>query len=288
LREIDWRWIRIGRFPLGERFPNECGELIVRRIADGDDGCGRRAVTTRMKGADFAQRHAAQRSFGADRQVAVRMALVQQLRVNAIGQRRWRVAQLHEPIEPEIAHAIEIALFEPWLQHHVSEQLESARRVPREHRQFEQGAVGPDFGFELRSDAGERIVQVQRIQRSASFIEEVAGDRRQPGALRRIACRPERQQDEHADERHLAVLDRPEPDSIVRLMPSDFGKLKRRIWPERRQPRAIDAHQLTVTGLESESPSAIRPRGTTLRATRSAGRSHSAAVRFKASAPTFR
>ena len=56
------------------------------------------------------------------------MVRIQQLGEGAVGERRRHVAQLHEPVEPQLADAIEVPLVEPRTDEHVGEHRDAALR----------------------------------------------------------------------------------------------------------------------------------------------------------------
>ena len=112
--------------------------------------------------------------FGADRQVAVGMIAIEQLREGAIGERRRHVLQLQQPVQPQVADAIELALLEPRPDQHVAHQLEAATEIALERRQRR----GPSRRGRPRCRAARRSGRALRARRAPS-------DRRR---LRR-ACR---------------------------------------------------------------------------------------------------
>ena len=208
----------------------------------------------------------------ADRQVAVRMVAIEQLRERAIGQRRRHVLQLQQPVQPQIADAIELALLEPRADQHVAHQLEAAIEIALERRQAEDGGVVTDVDVELRADAAERLVDVERRrspQPSSSMSPVIAA---RPGRSGGSDDGPDRHQRQHARPAapaRCSTVQTRRPFGERRA--ADLGKRERALGPERRQAAAIGRHQETATGCDPRAPAPTRPRGTTLRTTRRVG-----------------
>jgi hypothetical protein len=138
------------------------------------------------------------------------------------------------------------------------------------------------------ADPAERVVQLQRIEIAAAFVEHVARDRGKPGTVRRIGRRSHGKQRKEADERHAVVLDGPHAQAVGERTALNVREAKRGIGTEGRQPSAIDGHQETATDLESASARLVRPFGTTLRLTQRSRISHSRATRCIAAGVTLR
>ena len=102
-----------------------------QRTGDDERGAGR-LEARRVKGDDLLERQSTQRRCGADREVPVGMLAVHQAQERALGDRGRRVLQLAEPIEPELAHAIEIGLAQARPKQDVREQR--CRRAPQTAR----------------------------------------------------------------------------------------------------------------------------------------------------------
>ena len=127
---------------------------------------------------------------GADRQVPVGMVAIEQLRERAIGERRRHVLQLQQPVAAagrgrDRTRAARSAAA-------ISMSRTSSRprsRIALERRQAEDRGVVADVDVELRADAAERFVHVERGAIAAALVEHVAGDRGEPGPVRRIRRR---------------------------------------------------------------------------------------------------
>ena len=132
--------------------------------------------------------------------------------------------------------------------------------------------------IELGANPAERFVHVERRAIAAPLVEHVAGDRRQPRPFRRVGRGADRHHRKHRDERNLVVLDSPGADAVRERAAADLRKREELLRTERRRPAAIGGHQETVTGREPVSASARRPRGTTLRTMRAAGRKYCTAA----------
>ena len=93
------------------------------------------AYTRRWNAAHLREGHAAERVLRPDRLVPVRMAAVQQPGEGAIRDRRRHVAQLDEPVQAQLADAIEIALLQSSGGRSCRRAARRPRRRPRERRQ---------------------------------------------------------------------------------------------------------------------------------------------------------
>ena len=70
----------------------------------------------------------------------------------------------------------------------------------------------------------ERIVQRQRIEIAAPFVEQIAGDGGEARPIGRIGRRSERHEEHRADHRHFAVLDCPRAQTVPERLTPDVGK----------------------------------------------------------------
>ena len=121
-----------------------------------------------MKLLHVRKRQRAERALTADRQVPVGMALIEQFRERAVRKCRWHVSHLHEPVQTEIADAVEVSALESRALDHVAEQRETAVGETGQHRQAEQRGIGADLGVDLSADAPQRLVEPQRVERPGS------------------------------------------------------------------------------------------------------------------------
>src|SRR5204862_4665089 len=144
----------------------------------------------------------------------------------------------------------------------------TALREPRQRRQREQCRVGTDLDVVLGAHACQRIGDVDRRERPDSLVHQVGGQRGEPLALGRIRAKPAVDLEDERHDRHALMLDGPDLQAVAELVANDLWKPELRIETERRQPRAIDGHQETVTGSDPGRASAAWPRGTMLRSTR--------------------
>ena len=156
--------------------PNSSAPMSPDAISVAFDG----RYKPRVKHLDRVDGELPQRLFGAERHVRVRMRAVHHLHEGAIGNRGRHVANLHEPGQPELADAIEVGDVQPRANHAIGEQRQRLRREFRKRRHREHRRVGGDVGFEVRADAGERGVHVDRRQVAGPFVHHVAGDGGKP------------------------------------------------------------------------------------------------------------
>src|SRR5215207_3633824 len=136
-----------------------------------------------MKADDVVDRERTQRALRADRQVSVRVLGIEQLREDAVGDGRRQIAELDEPIEPQLAHPIEIALIQERYPDHRGEQVERSRGVLFERRQLEERRVGADLGIEMRTYPAEGFVHRERVEIAAALVEQIAGDGGKAGLM---------------------------------------------------------------------------------------------------------
>ena len=98
--------------------------------------------------------------------------------------------------------------------HDVAEQRQRPVGEPGEHGETEGHGVGADVGFELGAETGNRLMYLDRRQRSRAFVEHVGRDRReavQPGRVGGGA-RGHEQGERH--DRHLPMADGPHAQTV--------------------------------------------------------------------------
>ena len=209
----------------------------MRRVPCRHDRHRGRGECRGVKAADLVQGHRPQRFLGANREMAIGVARIQQPREGPVGQRRRHVAQLHEPVEAQLTYALEIPGFETRPDHHVGQQYRCPIGKPRERGNRENRGVRSHLGIQMRTDATERVVEFERVQVAAALVQHVARHRGQAGPLRRIGGGSDRQQGEKADERYAVVLDGPHPQPVGEPPALDLWELERPIGPEGGKPR---------------------------------------------------
>ena len=85
---------------------------------------------------------------------------------------------------------------------------------------------------------------------AAALVQQIAGDRGEPGPIRRIVRGARREQQQRVHHRDVAMLDGPDAQPVGEHAAPDLGEGEGRLGTERRQPGAIDGHQDTDTGVE--------------------------------------
>ena len=181
----------------------------MRGIAGDDHRRVRSHVRLLVELAHGVEPQPAQRRLPPDRQMAVGMIPVEQLGQRAIREHGWHVAHLHQAIQAQIANPLEVAGLEPWALHHVGEQGQTAFREAAEHRQPEERGVRSDLRFDLCADPPEGLVERQRVEIAAPFVEKVTGERGQTFHATRIRRRAASYKEQRAEQRHRAVFDGP-------------------------------------------------------------------------------
>ncbi len=214
--------------------------------------------------------------------MSVRVRAVQSLREHALGNSRRHVAQLQQTIQPQVADTFEVGGLEARARQHLGEQRHRRRLRAFERRQANERRVGSNLGVQLSPKPAKSLVQRQRIELAATFVEQITGDGGQTRPVGGIVRGTGTNDNEHGKERNLAMYGRPCVDTIRQAPPSNLrerpGGFRARTW----QTRTIGWHQDTSTGREPSSASSLRPRGTTLNATR-AGPSQVLAARRRSS-----
>ena len=93
--------------------------------------------------------------------------------------------QLQQPVQAQIADAIELALLEARPDRPCRATSSRPRaEIPLERRQAEHRRVVADVGVELRADPRQRFVHVERRPIAAALVEHVGGDRGEPWPVR--------------------------------------------------------------------------------------------------------
>ena len=90
------------------------------------------------------------------------------------------------------SRAVEVGGLEAGARNHLCQQRQRRRRRPLERREPDERRIGADLGLELRAEPAERLVQRQRVEPAAAFIEEVSGERREPGRSAGSSAAPAR------------------------------------------------------------------------------------------------
>ena len=210
-----------------------------------------------MEAARFSDAHRPQRGLAPDRQVAVGVGAVQALGEDALGDGGRHLPHLEEPVEAEIAHAVEVGGVQPRPDDHLGQQRQRRRRGPLERGEADEGRVRTDLGVELRAEPAERLVQRERIEVAAPFVEEVAGDRREPGrpaGSNEAPARTSTRTDMSGTSPCTAVhASRPFESRRRRIS----GNANDRLGPGGRQARSIHGHQDTETGFEPSRASDV-------------------------------
>ena len=158
---------------------------------------------------------------------------------------------------------------------HVGEQRAAprpAKRLSAVTRQ--QRRVGPDVGVELRAEARQRLVHLDRRAAAAALVEHVDGQRRQTFLAGRIVGRaaPQQQHERHDRNRRVARRSRRAGRSAASTSRS-AGKRTGAVGPGSgsRERTGLAPRRSSTTDRRRrvrQAPASARPRGTTLSATR--------------------
>ena len=147
-------------------------------------------------------------------EVTVRMIAVQQAHHRALGHGRRMIAELPQALEPQFAHALDILIRQIRDHRHLGKQATAGRMnfvsvvSAKTHR------IGSDIDVEVGAVARERIRHVERRAARAAFVEQIRRERGKPGSLRRIRRGAAAHQQRGADDRHVAVRNRADLESV--------------------------------------------------------------------------
>ena len=241
--------------------------LVMRQVADHDQRRLRRQVCPPVKLDDLRDRRRAKRVVGADGRVAVRMTAIEGLGEDPLGHRRREITQLNQASQPEITDAGELGRLEARPRHHVGQQRQAATGKPGQRDQTQDRGIRADLGTEPRADSGELVMDLGRRPTTAPFVEQVAGQGRQPRPVFRVGRRANRDQQHARHDRHRSVLDGPHLQTVRQRALPDLWEAESRVWPKTGSLRAVDRHHDTFTGVEWATANCGRPRGTTLSVT---------------------
>ena len=114
------------------------------------------------------------------------MRAVEQPHERAIGDGAGHVAQLRQPVQPQLADAREVGLAQRRPRGDVGEQRQRRCGEAAERGDGQQRGVGADVGIELRAEARQRFVNLDGRAVAAALVQHVDGDRRQPFFAERI------------------------------------------------------------------------------------------------------
>ncbi len=215
-----------------------------------------------------------QRLLGADRQVAIRMVAVEQPQERPLGHRRRHLAQLQQPVDAQVAHALEIRVVE------ARPGRPSPPGAPAPSSAKRSSEVSPSSVASAPTSVSSCAPSRPSLSCSAS-----ASRSPQPSSSRSpvSAASPWRSGGSNAAPARISTSVLTSGTSrcsavqtstpLARRLPADLGKDERRLGAGSRKKRPVDRHQETAAGSDPGSARPARPRGTTLSTTRS-GPSH--------------
>ncbi len=232
-----------------------------------------------MKSPRIVDVHGGERRLAADRRVAVGMRAVDQPQERAIGDGAGHVAHLRQAVQPQLPYAREIALAQRGADDHVRQDRERALGESAEDGDAGDRRVRSDVGVELRAEARQRLVHLDRRTIAAALVEHVGGDGSEPFLARRIRRGAAPDEQRERDERHTRMGHGPHAKTVGQRRLLDSWKRER---PRRagfrqtgpvdlRRPRRRRRSHETTAGSDPGAASATRPCGTTLSVTRPAG-----------------
>ena len=139
------------------------------------------------------------------------MRAVQQPHERAVGDRAGHVAQLRQPVQPQLADAREVGLGKRRARPTMSaEQRRAPRSANRVERRHAERASRPSRCrmSSCAPIARERLVHLDRRPIAAALVEHVGGDRRQPLLAGRIVGGAAADEQHERDDRHRSMARR--------------------------------------------------------------------------------
>ena len=206
--------------------------------------------------------------------MSVRMRAVDDARKGAIGHRAGVVLELTQPLESQVANAVEIVVGEVGGGDHLVDQRQAGVQKAIERRHADDHRVDAHIEVELAANARHPIGDVERRLPAAALVEEARGDRHQPTCIRGIHRRSTGHQQHHGGHWHRSMRHRAQLETVGQHPLGDARKAERTIGARDRETAAVDAAHETWTPAAAGNASSRRPRGTTLNDTDGAVTSH--------------
>ena len=150
-----------------------------------------------------------------------------------------------------------------------------------ERGQADQRGVGADLGVELRAEPPERLVQLERVEIAAAFVEQIAGDGGEARTVRGIVDGARRGRGRGTDKSGTSLWLRPSRRRCRSPGAGVGSPGTRTAAPGRAVAGAIDrpASRHVQRGASRSSASSVRPRGNDAEQRPGRGRSQVAAAR---------
>ena len=97
----------------------------------------------------------------------------------AVGHGRRRTTQLTQSPKPQLAHACEVGIGQPWPQHHVAKKRECIRHHARQAREGQRCRVRPDVDLEVGAEPRECLGYAYRVAGTGALVHQVRRQARQ-------------------------------------------------------------------------------------------------------------
>ena len=135
--------------PPVEGIRRHAANLLVIAGADGNQRRPRRRNRVGVERANVADAHSCERRLAADRRMTVRMLAVEKTDERAVGHGPGHVAQLDEPVQPQLPDPGEIVLGERGTNGHVGQSREPALEKPVKNGDRDGRSIRTEVGVEL-------------------------------------------------------------------------------------------------------------------------------------------
>ncbi len=157
--------------------------------------------------------------------MAVWVVAVQQRQERALGDRRRKVPELPQAIEPESLHTSEIRLAKTRAEKRGSHERCSPLGKPRQRRQSKDRRVGADVHVVLSPDRRQCFRHFNRAERAGALVRHVGGNRGKTQATWRIGPQPSCDLHHERHDRDGVVLDGSHVETVAQGVPDDAREI---------------------------------------------------------------
>ncbi len=198
---------------IGDRFERSSGnrpELVSGQISNRHERPGRRPKPPSVKGADVGRRQLTEGGLGSDRQVSVRVFVIERLYEDTVRHRRRDVAQLQNPVEAQVAHPVAVVRRESGANRDLHQQVHGGRRMPGQRGQRQHGDITRDFNPQMSPDPGQGFMQLDVRALTRPLIQEICRQRRKTRLRWGVVSRTNRDEQLEGEDRRAAMAGDPD------------------------------------------------------------------------------
>ena len=159
-----------------------------------------------------------------DDRVAVRAGAVEQIGEALGSDGRRFIALLQKLIQALAADALQGRSGKHRPLGHVGEDLHRRLRIAAQHVDRDVGCVPICAGGQGAAEESDVFGQANGVAGAGAFIEQLGGDRRQPGQLRCVVIRARSNQCARGDQRRIVALRHQNPQSVLQRLPPYLRK----------------------------------------------------------------